>query len=135
MIFIDADAFIGLCVPTDAHYKKSAFLFEKLKKEAADVVTSWDVISEVATKLSRFATKQIALKFLDLIKEIDIRLEFVDQDSAQEIINLFIKQTSKRVSLTDCANMAIAKKLGVRLFLSFDEHYVQNGFRLFGTEG
>jgi len=34
------------------------------------------------------------------------------------------------VSLTDCTNMVIAKKLGVKTFFSFDKHYEKNGFEL-----
>jgi predicted nucleic acid-binding protein len=54
----------------------------------------------------------------------------VDVDNREKIIQIFKKQTSKRVSMTDCVNMAIAKKMGIKRFLSFDEHYKKNGFEL-----
>jgi len=108
MIFVDSDAFLGLSVKKDAHFKKAWKLMEYLEEQEDQLVTSWQVVDEVTTKLSFYAAKKKALDFLKWIK----------------------KQTSKRVSLTDCTNMVIAKKLGVKTFFSFDKHYEKNGFEL-----
>ncbi|MBI5356573.1 type II toxin-antitoxin system VapC family toxin [Candidatus Collierbacteria bacterium] len=133
MIFIDADAFIGISVPLDAHHQHASGRFEQLKERGEKLATSWDVVGEVATKLSRFTTKKTALQFLKFLEQSSIQIFFIDEKLADEVLTLFSKQSSKRVSLTDCANMAIARKLGVEVFLSFDEHYLQNGFGLFDS--
>lgn len=105
---------------------------KRLENSDEQLVTSWQVVDEVATKLSYFTTKNNAISFLRSILGKGTRIEYIDSAIATDVAALFIRQTSKRVSLTDCANMAIAKKMGIEVFLSFDNHYRQNGFKLFG---
>lgn len=133
MIFVDSDAYIALHVEKDVHHVKSVKLMERLENSNEQLVTSWQVIDEVATKLSYFTTKNNAVGFLRSVLGKGTRIEYIDSAIATDVVALFIRQTSKRVSLTDCANMAIARKLGIEVFLSFDDHYPQNGFRLFGS--
>ncbi|MEK7513864.1 MAG: hypothetical protein AAB580_03155 [Patescibacteria group bacterium] len=132
MIFIDADAFIALNFTKDVHYKKACILMEKLEEKEDILVTSWQVIDEVATKLSYFGIKQQATNFLKWITNSDIKIVYVNEKMTSKIIKQFKEQTSKRVSLTDCTNMVIAEEMGVKQIFSFDKHYKQNGFELLG---
>lgn len=54
MIFIDSDAFIALNHPLDNHNQKSIKIYNSLVNSDEELITSWDVISEVTTKLSFF---------------------------------------------------------------------------------
>ena len=130
MIFIDADAFIGLSYEYDVHSVTAVDLFVKLTDLKVELFTSWDVVDEVATKLSQFATKSTAEGFLNFLKNSEIEVKFTDLSVSKKAVDLFKKQTSKNVSLTDCANMVIAKDLGIDTIFSFDKHYKQNGFKL-----
>lgn len=131
MIFIDADAFIGINAVFDVHHRRALSLFTKLEANHDQLVTSWDVIDEVTTKLSYTTTKDIAERFLrDILFLGNIQIEYSTPFLSSTIEALYRKQTSKHVSLTDCANMVIAKNLGITTFFSFDHHYEQNGFRL-----
>ena len=130
MIFVDADAFIGVSISTDPHYRKSTNLFNRLLNSNEALITSWDVVDETATKLAKFSSKQTASKFLYFIKKSNIEIKFIDIGLYKRVLNFFMKQTSKNVSVTDCANMVIAKNLGVTTFFSFDRHYKKNGFKL-----
>lgn len=126
-MLIDADFFIGFLRPIDAHHKVCLSLSNKLQQE---VVTSWDVIDEVTTKLSYYTTKEISLKFLDMIEKEEINIVYPTPGLFLQAISIFQKQTSKHVSLTDCMNMAIAKEKKIEYFLSFDTVYEKNGFKL-----
>ncbi len=132
MIFVDADAFIALNFTKDAHYKKACILMEKFEDEEELLVTSWQVIDEVATKLSYFGVKQQATNFLKWIINSEIKVVYTDENMTGKIIKQFKEQTSKRVSLTDCTNMVIAEEMGIKQIFSFDKHYQQNGFELLG---
>ena len=127
MIFIDADAFIAIHAFQDSHHEKALSLKQKTNEK---LVTSTEVIFEVTTKLSFFTTHELACKFIKDILESSVAIEFIDYSRLASAKDLFCKQTSKRVSLTDCANMVIAKELGIKRFFSFDQHYSQNGFQL-----
>lgn len=130
MILVNADAYLALNVEKDAHHKQAINLLGQLRDVAEDLVTTWDVVDEVATKLAYFTTKKKANEFLGLILDSDTRIEFMDRGRARLTEKLFAKQSSKKVSLTDCANMVMASELGIRKIFSFDRHYVRNGFEL-----
>lgn len=132
-IFIDSDAFIALYSKNDIHHKKALNLAKKLKKEKTPLITSWDVIDETATKLSFYLTKKISLNFLKTIIQGRITLVSPDEEVLKKAIKIFAKQKSKRVSFTDCTNMAIAKTKEIKTFFSFDKHYLDNGFKLFSA--
>lgn len=133
MIFIDADVYIALYVEKDASHKRAREVLDKLLDE--EMVTSWEVVDEVATKISFFATRKEANVFLEKLFESDTRIEYMDAKRANLATDLFKRQASKRVSMTDCANMVIAKELGIKRFLSFDKHYQKNGFKLITAKG
>lgn len=131
MIFIDADAYIALYVEKDASHKKAVLKLDKLKKLNEEAMTSFDVISEVSTKLSYFMTKELAMKFVnEIVFDSGILIDYVSKDGISGIMNVFDNQKSKRVSITDCVNMYLAKEHGVKYFFSFDKHYKNNGFEL-----
>lgn len=127
MIFIDSDTFIGISNPSDALHDRAVKL---LKDQTDDLVTSWEVIDEVSTRLSYYYSKSQAVDFLKSLSNHNIRIEFLDNEISEVAKQIFLDQKSKNVSMTDCANMAIARKLKINTFFSFDEHYVKNGFRL-----
>ncbi|MBU1085776.1 MAG: hypothetical protein ABII08_02580 [Candidatus Beckwithbacteria bacterium] len=130
MIFVDSDAFIGLSYRKDVHYKKSKIIMDSLGEQDEILITSWQVVDEVATKLSYFTTKKLSVNFLNWLFESDIKIVYVDEKLSRKIVKKFKSQRSKRVSLTDCTNMVIAKEMRVERFFSFDKVYVQNGFKL-----
>src|SRR3990172_10447221 len=107
-IFIDSDAYIGIYSFSDAHNSKTSFLIEKIKNVGYELVTSWDVVDEVTTKLSYHLNKTVANKFLQDRLISDEKIIFLTKNMTKKIEKLFLKQVSKNVSLTDCANMAIA---------------------------
>lgn len=133
MVFVDSDAFIAIYSKNDSHHKQAIALVKKLKKEKTPLITSWDVIDETATKLSFYLTKKASLNFLKNILKGKIVLVFPDEEVFKKALKTFAKQKSKRVSLTDCTNMAIANIRGVETFFSFDKHYLNNGFNLFSA--
>lgn len=125
--FVDADFYIGIYNKKDAHYSHCLAIKETLKE---DVITSFEVINEVVTKLSYYLTKKVALQFLEDIKNQKIPIIFPDH-SLFSIAKDIIKQIkTKHVSLTDCMNMAIMKEKDIKKILSFDKIYEQNGFEL-----
>jgi len=130
MVFIDSDALIALYKKDDPHHKKALKISQKIEKDSLLAFTSWDVIDEVTTKLSFYTTKKNALFFLKETLKSSVQIIFTDPQTVFKSLAFFERQTSKRVSLTDCTNMAIAQSKGIETFFSFDKHYVKNGFKL-----
>ena len=130
MIFVDADALIGLRVKEDAHYNIAKQILNDLEEEGETLVTSWQAVDKVTTKLAYFDKKKNALDFLKWLFKSDVEVVYIDNRLAKKAVKKFKEQTSKRVSLTDCTNMVIAEEMGVRQIFSFDKHYEQNGLEL-----
>lgn len=130
MIFIDSDAFIGIIAPQDAHHVTANAVFDRLAKSEEKLVTSWETIDEVATKLSRYFGKDCADLLFALLSNANITIVYVDAAFSQATVEIFKKQTSKNVSLTDCANIAICRSMGITSIFSFDSHYKKNGLTL-----
>ncbi|MBU1500389.1 PIN domain-containing protein [Patescibacteria group bacterium] len=130
MIFVDADALIGLRVKEDAHYNAAKQILNDLEEKGETLATSWQVVNEVATKLAYFDKKKNALDFLKWLFKSDVEVVYVDSRLAKKAVKKFKDQRSKRVSLTDCTNMVIAEEMGVKQIFSFDKHYEQNGLEL-----
>jgi len=127
MVFVDSDFFIGLYIIKDAHHKVCLKLSKSLKE---NLITSWDVIDEVVTKLRYYDSKSTALRFISDIEKQKITIIYPNYAYNKKAGNIFEKQSKKRVSLTDCMNMAIAKEKNIKYFLSFDKIYERNGFKL-----
>lgn len=127
MVYVDADFFIGLYSKGDIHHPTCLKLTESINE---DFITSMDVIDEVATKLSYFSDKKISLQFLKDITSEKITVVYPDYSLFTCALEIFKKQTSKKISWTDCMNMAIATAKEIDTFLSFDKVYEKNGFRL-----
>lgn len=134
MIFVDSDAYIALNAKKDLHHKKAIQMLGGLAENEEELVTSWQVVDEVATKLSYFTTKKKALEFINDLLSSSTQVVHVEPTMVPSIVQKFKSQTSKRVSLTDCTNMVLAKSLGITTFFSFDEHYEKNGFNLLSAE-
>lgn len=127
MIIADADFFIGLYYLEDPHHKRCIALTRSVTEE---LITSYDVIDEVITKLTYFKRKDKAKLFLNDIKKTNLTIIFPNLKLFEETIKIFESQQTTRVSFTDCMNMAIAKEKRIRYFLSFDKIYEKNGFKL-----
>lgn len=130
-IFIDSDAFIALLNKTDALHQKAKNLLSTLNQiESSEFYTSWDVIDEVATKISYHLTKKQAIKFLNYLQKIQACIIYPDAKLAKQAQNLFKSLIPKRVSMADCMNVIITKELQLDCIFSFDKIYQKQGVKL-----
>lgn len=131
MIFVDSDALIGIVLPKDPHHVNAHKLLGIIQESGEELVTSWESIDEVATKLAMFHNKQVARDFLAYVYGAShMTIQFIDASLSREALAIFDKQSSKNVSLTDCANIAICRSIGIEQVFSFDPHYRKNGLKL-----
>lgn len=131
MIFIDSDALIGIVLPADPHHTRALSLLLSLEKAEEEITTSWESIDEVSTKLAMHHNKKVARDFLKYVYEIaHWPVQFIDTQISHEALRIFDQQTSKNVSLTDCANIAICRSMKIDTVFSFDLHYKKNGLKL-----
>jgi len=131
-VFVDADAFVGLTIPTDAHHKTAVSLVKVLKDKKAQLFTSSDVLKEAATVISQRGSHKAAVEFLRKIisGEVDVTVIFVDEEINQRGIEIFTKQASKNVSVFDCTSFAVMEKYKIEHAFSFDKHFGRRRIKL-----
>ena len=130
MIFIDADAFVALALPQDNNHSRAVAVSEDIRLRKEQLITSMLSFGETITVISQKGGREKALQFID--KFLVSNTVVVEADTAlqEEGILVYRTQTSKNVSFTDCANMAIMQREKIKEIFSFDRIYKKNGFKL-----
>ena len=134
-VFIDADAFVGLYVADDAHYKEAARIALILHEARVEVTTSFFVLGEAATVISQKAGIEYARKFLNSISFEEMTVFDLNYEIFMKAREIFAGQTSKNFRFSDAVNIALIKEHGIDAVFSFDNHYKQNGISRAGIDG
>jgi predicted nucleic acid-binding protein len=119
-IIIDTDFLYGLFLSTDPHHERATEIMSKIYGETF-IVTSM-VKYELITLLSRRENQQRALFILDQLMDISFEEYFIEQKDDVEIMKEFSSHSSKKISVVDCANLVLARKLKAKI-ASFDKFY------------
>ncbi len=127
---IDSDVFVGMFLPNDSLFRHVQRVFHDLKiNEKRTATTNW-VIAETATVLSNKDSQQTAIKFLSMIDEGDIPILPVTEDLESDTHRIFREQTTKRTSMVDCSNVAVALHYSIPDLLAFDQFYTRFGYQV-----
>ena len=129
-IFIDSSGFKALIDDNDDFFEKAVAMWSKLKDERGiELVTSNYMIDECLTLLRNrcglekaMILKSILTQGIPIIKV--IRVKMGDEAGAWK---WFEKDWSK-LSFTDCVTFAQMKRLGIKKYFGFDEHFDRAGF-------
>lgn len=122
-ILVDSDAFVGQYFEKDAHNKESTKLFDKLEKKETILLTTSMVVAETATVLSHRNGQGLARLYLEDIEASAFPVLHVGDKLHQQAIDIFKAQTARGTSMTDCANLAVIKRLKISTIFSFDKFY------------
>lgn len=125
---VDSDIFVALFIPGDALANRVNQLLTDIEQSQQKLCTTNWVIAETATVLSAKDTHKTAIHFLDMIGEGTIPILSITPDLEQDTHQIFHDQTTKRTSMVDCSNVAIAKHYDIPNILSFDKFYARFGY-------
>ncbi len=93
MIFLDSDYFIGYFIKEDSHHQNCLKLAEKIEEE---IITSYDVIDEVATKLSYNVGKTLSLQFLFYIEKEEMPIIYPQEELFKKTKMIFQNQPKNK---------------------------------------
>jgi predicted nucleic acid-binding protein len=133
-VLIDSDAFVGWMVELDAHHQQARQIFHQLKEQQSHLVTTSFVVAETVTVLSHRSGQALARTFLDeAIENDNFPVIFIAQELYRQALDIFKKQNKKGTSVTDCANVAVARCFHIPTIFSFDKVYPKSfGLELIG---
>lgn len=133
-ILIDSDIFVALANKDDSGHAWSKKMMRKIGGGNFLVYLTSFSYGEVLTVVSQKLGHKASLLVADEIEKGDFVLLDVDEKLRKEGLKWFAKQTSKNSRFTDCVNMAVMEKYGIKRVFSRDVHYKKNGFFRLGLE-
>lgn len=128
-IFADASYWVGLINQRDQLHEKIVAIAPQLR--SARMLTSEMVLAEV---LNRFSEEPyLRVKAAGAVEKIceagNTRIVPQTAEQFAKALRLYKKSADKEWSLTDCASFLIMEELGIREALTYDQHFVQAGFK------
>lgn len=130
MIFIDANAFIALTIPTDKFCKK-ALSWRSLHLNE-EFITSNTVYIETLGWIRYKAGKRIAVAAGEsLFSGIGLKIERVSIDDEREAWEIFKKTEGRGLSMVDCITIVLMKRLKIKEIFTFDRDFLQFGFKVY----
>lgn len=134
MIFVDTGAWIALSYRNDQHHGESKLIFEKLKTNHEQLITTDYVIDETVTRLRYDLHHAIAVQFLDFLfraeKTGTLNIIPIDKNLFLETNQLFRKFDSVKLSFTDCTSFVVCQKYKIDEVFAFDHHFRMMNIRL-----
>jgi len=129
-VFLDSAYAIALAVPADQHYPQTKALAAEVLRSRIRMITTRDVMVEVANALSRVRYRSAAVATLKAFAA-DPLIEIVERtpELYREAFELFEQRPDKEWSLTDCLSFVVMRQRGLTEALTSDEHFEQAGFK------
>jgi predicted nucleic acid-binding protein len=126
-LLADSSALLALYLADDRHHRAAIDFLRKTPR--ARFVLSEMILGEVATRL---AARAGALRGVEaaraLLASQRYEVLFVDRELLSDATAIMEKFSDKRLSLTDCASMALMRRIGLQAAFTFDADFRDCGF-------
>ena len=130
-IFLDTGYIIALEASDDQNHKASLQHWSFFSKNLPILFTTSYIFNETVTFFNNRGHHQKSVEIgTNLLKSLSIRFTHVDQALFQEGWTYFKKHSDKTYSLTDCISFVLMKRLAIKAALTFDNHFIQAGFKV-----
>lgn len=122
MVFIDTGAWLAIFEKQDQHHRQSIAWWES---NAESLLTSDAVIIETLNWLIKKEPNRsmIAEAAQDMLGGEHNRVEYLTEEDVTMALRIFRKYSDQGFSFTDCTNLVLMKRLGLRTIFAFDEAF------------
>lgn len=133
-IFLDTGYIIALEASDDQNHEAALQHWSSFSKNLPAIITTSFVFDETVTFFNNRGHHQKSVEIgTNLLKSPTTKFIHVDQILFQEGWSYFKKHGDKTYSLTDCISFVLMKRLGIKTALTFDNHFLQAGFKVLPT--
>ena len=130
-VVVDSDSLFAIYNPNDPLNTKALKTFQKLIVEGYQLIYPTSVLFEVISLFQRvLPTPTVTKKLLEMIKNDQIFIFVIDNDTLKESAALFNPAGSKKNTLIDCSVVTIAKKIKADGVFAYDGFYTKQGLLL-----
>jgi predicted nucleic acid-binding protein len=126
-IFVDTLFVIALVNQRDDHHRKASELADLC--EGQSLITTDTVLMEIANALARNFKSQAIEIIEDFLASVEVMVVRLDQKLFDRVFALYKQYQDKEWGLTDCVSFLVMREAGITDALTFDQHFVQAGFR------
>ncbi|MEK7091280.1 MAG: PIN domain-containing protein [Patescibacteria group bacterium] len=131
VVFLDTGALIAVHDENDSYWKEALEKLKRLRKSSPVFVTTDYVVDETYTGLLKKAGYGSVMEFDKTLSEGRWHIERMNEGRfvrAQEVFRRFNKD--KEWSFTDCTSYVVMKELKIGTAFTFDQNFVQMGFKI-----
>ena len=127
MIFVDTGAWIAIYKRNDLHHREAMAIYNNLRDQEAQLLTTDYVIDETVTRLRYDTNHSVAVAFLEFIGNAEITggltVVEIDKEVFEKAIALFRQYNSARLSFTDCTSFVVCRESNIREAFAFEQHF------------
>lgn len=125
--FIDTLFVIALINQRDQYHERAAELADSY--EGREIVITDAVLLEIGNALARRYRRQAAEVIEHFLSSADVELVRLTPELLEQAFALYKAHEDKEWGLTDCVSFVAMRQAGIQDALTFDQHFVQAGFR------
>jgi predicted nucleic acid-binding protein len=129
-VLLDTSYLIALGAADDQHHKAALAHWHDLSKDLPPLITTSYVFDETVTFFNSRNRHAKAVEIGKILLESpSITLIHIDKSLFEEAWRYFAQHKDKTYSLTDCSSFVVMKRLRIRTAFTFDNHFIQAGFK------
>jgi uncharacterized protein len=126
-IFTDTSAFYALLDLDDRNHQKGKRAWKKTLEEESTVVTSNYILVEIFVLLQSRLGMEAVRRFQENVVPI-LQVEFITPDTHRAGMAALFLAFRRGLSLVVCVSFELIRELGIKIALTFDSHFKEQGF-------
>lgn len=126
MIYIDTSALYALMDADDHNHERAREAWAHLLDQPVQFLTSNYVLLESTALIQHRLGIQAARQFEEELAPV-ISVHWIDADLHAIALKTMLAIGKRDLSLVDCANIELMRRLGHRTIFAFDRHYPEQG--------
>ena len=132
-VFVDTLFVIALINKRDQHHERAAELADQLEGEPLLVTDA--VLLEIGNALARNFRQEAVEVIEEFFASEEVEIVRLDPDLFERAFDTYKGHQDKEWGLVDCASFVVMKEANVSAALTFDQHFVQAGFKALMRDG
>jgi predicted nucleic acid-binding protein len=126
MIFIDTSALYALMDADDCNHERARDAWAQWLDQPIQFLTSNYVLLESLALIQHRLGSQAARQFDEELMPV-LRVHWIDAELHATALKMVLAIGQRDLSLVDCTNIELMRRLGHRTIFAFDRHYPEQG--------
>jgi uncharacterized protein len=129
IVFVDTSALFALMDADDRNHSLAREAWARWLDDRTQFLTTNYVLLETIALLQRRLGIEASRRFDEAITPL-LRIQWVEADLHNVALKMTLALGRRDLSLVDCTNIELMRRLGHRTIFAFDRHYAEQGLAL-----